>query len=439
MKVILSIVILSQLILLTLGYRYQSTSRRRSSSSSSRSRSLNRYQSTKSIDVINEEEISKTKPSWAGKDDPLSNFVNFLISIKPLFNIMKFAARKTLIDTAEKKGIPWSERATVLQDKIENLEQIYKSICSNEITTYPKYYTQEFHAYDEGNLNWKAAIECESATMSMALRVWPDEQLTYIEAQDRLRLSFLDNVKKYIIDNKAIMPSNIVDVGCSVGVSTFYLSDYFKDSNIEGLDLSANFLTIAKLRQDLVTDTSSSSINFTPQEQDVIEASILKNKFSNSNVDRIKWIHANAEKIPQPNNKYDLTAVSFMFHELPSDASDDILKELYRVTAPGGVIAITDNNPQSKVIQNLPPVLFTLMKSTEPWSDEYYVYDIESRLRSLGGSNVITVESDPRHRTILCYKPLPAIIPVTSIKKEAIEKTGFINNIKSFLSTITYK
>ena len=429
MKIIISIIILSQLILLTLGYRYQSTTR-----ISSRSRSLNRYQSTTSVDVINEEEISKTKPSWAGKDDPLSNFVNFLISIKPLFNIMKFAARKTLIDTAEGKGIPWTERATVLQDKVESLEQIYKSICSNEITTYPDYYTQEFHAYDEGNLNWKAAIECESATMSMALRVWPDEQLSYIEAQDRLRLSFLDNVKKYIIDNKAIMPVNICDVGCSVGVSTFYLSDYFKDANIEGLDLSANFLTIAKLRQDLVTDKTS--VNFTPEEQKVIEASILKSKFSNSNIDRIKWIHANAENIPQPNNKYDLTAVSFMFHELPSDASDDILKELYRITAPGGVIAITDNNPQSKVIQNLPPVLFTLMKSTEPWSDEYYVYDIESRLRSLGGSNVITVESDPRHRTILCYKPLPIRPAATiTIKEKPKETTGFINSIKSFLSS----
>ena len=35
---------------------------------------------------------------------------------------------------------------------------------------------------------------------------------------------------------------------------------------------------------------------------------------------------------------------------------------------------------------------------------------------------------------ILCYKPLPAIRPFTSIKK-----TGFINVIKSFLSTVTYK
>ena len=52
----------------------------------------------------------------------------------------------------------------------------------------------------------------------------------------------------------------------------------------------------------------------------------------------------------------------------------------------------------------LPPALFTLMKSTEPWSDEYYVYDIESALTRAGFSDVITVASDPRHRTILARK-----------------------------------
>lgn len=31
----------------------------------------------------------------------------------------------------------------------------------------------------------------------------------------------------------------------------------------------------------------------------------------------------------------------------------------------------------SATIQNLPPAIFTLMKSTEPWSDEYYSYDLE--------------------------------------------------------------
>jgi len=32
---------------------------------------------------------------------------------------------------------------------------------------------------------------------------------------------------------------------------------------------------------------------------------------------------------------------------------------------------------RSKVIQTLPPAIFTLMKSTEPHSDVYYTFDVE--------------------------------------------------------------
>jgi hypothetical protein len=63
-----------------------------------------------------------------------------------------------------------------------------------------------------------------------------------------------------------------------------------------------------------------------------------------------------------------------------------------------------DNNPQSPVIQNLPPVLFTLMKSTEPWSDDYYTFDVEVALTDAGFEMPITVASDPRHRTIVAKK-----------------------------------
>jgi hypothetical protein len=55
-----------------------------------------------------------------------------------------------------------------------------------------------------------------------------------------------------------------------------------------------------------------------------------------------------------------------------------------RLLRPGGHLAIVDNNPQSSVIQNLPPVLFTLMKSTEPWSDDYYTFNVEAAMQSVG-------------------------------------------------------
>lgn len=99
--------------------------------------------------------------------------------------------------------------------------------------------TQEFHAYDEGNLNWLAAHECESATLAMAARVWPKETLHFSEAQQRLRDSVLDAVDAFRADSGVPVPSRVLDVGCSVGVSTFYAADRYPRAAI---DVSASCL-----------------------------------------------------------------------------------------------------------------------------------------------------------------------------------------------------
>ena len=43
------------------------------------------------------------------------------------------------------------------------------------------------------------------------------------------------------------------------------------------------------------------------------------------------------------------------------------------------------------------------MKSTEPWSDQYYAFDLEAEMRAQGLKGVVTMESDPRHRAVLGY------------------------------------
>jgi len=327
------------------------------------------------------------KPRWAGSgsNDVLSQAVNALISFKPLFGLMKIAARDTLIKTAERNGIPWRERAETLMSQKAELYSLIEKVEDKSLI-YPEYYTKEFHAYDEGNLNLKAAVECESATMSMALRVWPNDGLSAEAAQDRLRYSFLDAVRGYLNDVARLSndPTSILDVGASVGISTFYLARFFpKTKNIVGVDLSPHFLSIALQRQNDPT---------------------VRAAWKSDKLERISWKHGKAENLGFADNSFDLTTASFMFHELPQKISLEIIKEMYRVTKKGGIVAITDNNPKSQVIQNLPPVLFTLMKSTEPWSDEYYTFDLEKSLEQNGFSQVTTVASDPRHRTVLAYK-----------------------------------
>jgi ubiquinone/menaquinone biosynthesis C-methylase UbiE len=313
----------------------------------------------------------KLKPDWAGEDF-LSRLVNLLIRTKPIYALMKQQARQVLIKTAEKNGIPW--RQTVAHYSNSNIQQHLASLTHSSLP-YPDYYQVPFHAYDDGNLCWLAAFEAAPATYSMALRVWPDENLSYQEAQERLRASF----HAVLAEHGPKTVKDILDIGCSVGISTltlhrFYTQQQSQSVNTLGVDLSPYMLAIA-------------------QESD-------------ANHEISQWIHANAEELDFSDQSFDVVSLQFVIHELPRVATTRIFQEIFRLLRPGGVVAIVDNNPKSAVIQKLPPVLFTLMKSTEPWSDDYYTFSVESALRGIGFEQPITVESDPRHRTIIARKPL---------------------------------
>ena len=206
-----------------------------------------------------------------------------------------------------------------------------------------------------GNTNWLAAVECESATYSMALRVWPKDGLSAIQAQNRLRASILDALHHYI-DNTACIksPQNIVDIGCSVGISTFYLAQSFPTATkILGIDLSPHFLAIA-----LKTQTEALSSSTTLSASPTVVASIDSPSdilSKDNNLSRIQWKHALAEDTKLPSNSIDIITTQFTFHELPQVETKLIIREMYRICKPGGVIAITDNDPKSPIIQNLSP------------------------------------------------------------------------------------
>ena len=119
----------------------------------------------------------------------------------------------------------------------------------------------------------------------------------------------------------------------------------------------------------------------------------------------ITWLHAKAEATPLPDASQDLVSLSFVSHELPQAATRAIFAEAMRLLRPGGIFVMCDNDPQSPVIRNLPPPIFTLMKSTEPWSDEYYTLPVEASLSGEGFVNVCAEEMDPRHRVVLAMKP----------------------------------
>jgi len=312
-------------------------------------------------------------PRWADSKRGLGRLIDALIGIGLLRRPLFFQARQLIIRTAERNGIPWRARRQELQQAAEPLLAASTTVG----LTPPAYYLSRFHAYEQGNLCWHAAAEAEQATDAMALRVWPDEQLTPAEAQARLR----DAIHAVA---EPLLPASInrvLDLGCSVGVSTQALARWLNTrakANAEipptliGLDLSPQMLSVARVRdsQELVHD----------------------------------WRHAAAEATGLASGSVDLVSLQFVCHELPQAATRAVLAEAFRLLRPGGVLLMVDQDPRSSVLQRLPALVATLLKSTEPFIEQYFALDLPTALKEAGFRNPSIRACDPRHRVIACLR-----------------------------------
>jgi SAM-dependent methyltransferase len=112
----------------------------------------------------------------------------------------------------------------------------------NPHVTYPNYYTTSFHAYDEGNLGWRPAMEVEVAAQAVHAKIWPESGAA---GDARLRQSYHDVLTAHVPN----APNDIVDIGCGVGMSTAALQATFPQAQVAGVDLSPYFLAVAQYWQ----------------------------------------------------------------------------------------------------------------------------------------------------------------------------------------------
>ena len=312
-------------------------------------------------------------PRWADSSRGLGRVIELLIGIGLLRRPLFFQARQLIIRTAERNGIPWRKRRSELRLAAEPL------VCSSATPglSPPDYYKVRFHAYEQGNLCWQAAAEAEQATDAMALRVWPEADHSPVQAQKRLRDAIHNAVEPLLTGPL----QRVVDLGCSVGVSTLALTHWLNrraDQNglprpeVIGLDLSPDMLAVAKVRDagGLVAE----------------------------------WRHAAAEDTALQAGSLDLISLQFVCHELPQQATHAVLAEAARLLRPGGALVMVDQDPTSSVLQKLPAAVATLLKSTEPYIEDYFRLDMPLALEHAGFQHLQVSACDPRHRVIACLR-----------------------------------
>ncbi len=301
-----------------------------------------------------------TVTSLPSRPSLASRFINGILSIQPLAKLAKYQARNMIINRAEKIGVPWRE----------NVRQLSRHDWNEEIKTvenpnlvYPDYYVCSFHGYDSGNLSWESALEVESAAYAVHASIWPEAG---IKGDPRLRQNYHEILQQQLL----ITPQSVLDIGCSVGMSTFPLQEMYPNAKVTGLDLSAYHLAVGQYRS---------------KERNL----------------PIEWVHAAAEDTELASASFDLVSAFLLYHELPETAAIAIFKEARRLLKPGGYFTLMDMNPRAEAYEKMPPYILTLLKSTEPYLDQYFALDVEATLQEAGFETPKITPISPRHRAIV--------------------------------------
>jgi len=340
-----------------------------------------------------------------------------LVMESPLKRPIVGMARNTMVKTAKAAGLEWeilAEKLVVSMGGKEAIERAAKLIQQDGNLRVPAYYENPFHGYDLGNLEVMAAVEQEIAGKAVGARNFPSEGL---KGEQVLRNSYSREIESLCgssIFKACSEGSLIVDGGCGSGTSARFLSRLFPDAKVVGFDLSPFMIAVGR-------HISSGAVN------DFWMESVEKEQQQ-----RVELVYGDIADTKLPSASATIVSLSLVLHELPAEATRQVLREAFRVLKPGGVLLIMEMDPQApgyvKLRNNA--ALFSILRSTEPWLDEYFTLAprLPDELQEVGFSSVKLSAATGRHFVIAASKP--GVLDVRPSDEDRLKQDMHLNTLK---------
>lgn len=151
-----------------------------------------------------------------------------------------------------------------------------------------------------------------------------------------------------------LKPKKVIDLGCTVGMSTLRYCDEFPDAEVYAIDVAAPCLRYGHAR----AESLGKKVHFSQQ---------------------------NAERTNFADNTFDLVVSTILAHETSTTAWQNILSESYRILKPGGVMVHADL-PQFADIDVYSQFLFgnETRFNNEPFWSTFRAMDLKSAMRTAG-------------------------------------------------------
>lgn len=224
-----------------------------------------------------------------------------------------------------------------------------------DISGYPSYYVQNFHHQTDGYFS-------DSSAQMYDLQV----EVLFNGTAAPMRRRILAPLKQHLAQMETPIgdtpqPVKVLDIACGTGNSLTWINQAVPQAALYGVDLSPAYLR--KANENLAG---------------------IKGRVP------AQLIQANAEALPFVDEFFEATTSTFLFHELPAEARQNVINEAFRVTKPGGVFVICDSiqktdTPEFGPLMDNFPAMFH-----EPYYRHYIEDDLVARLESAGFTDVTT-------------------------------------------------
>ena len=170
-----------------------------------------------------------------------------------------------------------------------------------EVERYPVYYRQHFHFQSDGYLS---AASAERYDHQVEVLFGGGAAAMRRQALVPLREALLEHVDR-------ARPARLLDIACGTGAFLGEVKRNFPRLAVNGIDLSAPYLAVARRRLAAWS--------------------------------RVTLAVANAEALPVAASSVDIVTCVYLFHELPRRARRTVAGEICRVLRPGGRLIFVDS------------------------------------------------------------------------------------------------
>ncbi|BAB75449.1 class I SAM-dependent methyltransferase [Anabaena sp. FACHB-709] len=136
----------------------------------------------------------------------------------------------------------------------------------------------------------------------------------------------------------------------------------FRKLALQGLTIQANTSVL-----DVCCGSGQATQLLVKSSQNVtgLDASPLSLQRARQNVPEANYVEAFAEKMPFPDNQFDIVHTSAALHEMEPQQLREIIQEVYRVLKPGGVFTLVDFHTPTNPIFWPGLTVFLLLFETE--------------------------------------------------------------------------